>query len=74
MIKLRTWLIQTFGKDAPTMWTARKWAREKKISPEPKKVGREWHVENDAEYTNEPLSLVEKLRGKKSHREPRLAA
>lgn len=62
MIKLRTWIRQTFGADAPTMWTARKWARDGKIQPKPQKVGREYYCRENAEYTARPShSLLRRI-------------
>lgn len=51
-ITLQTWITLTYGDDAPTMDTARKWCRDGKIQPQPKKHGREYYCSPDAEYVD----------------------
>ncbi len=50
LMSLSRWLHQTYGPDAPTMETARRWAREGRISPSPIKCGREYFVAPHAAY------------------------
>jgi Excisionase-like protein len=52
LISLETWLRMTYGEDAPTIHTARRWAREKRIVPAPQKHGRTYFVRPDARYVD----------------------
>jgi hypothetical protein len=47
-ISLETWLIQTYGEDAPGIQTARRWCREGLIQPFAEKHGRSYYVVPDA--------------------------
>jgi hypothetical protein len=60
-ISLETWLVLTYGDDAPTLDTARRWAREGKIYPKPEKHGRAYFVVPEARYTAR-LTLLDRLR------------
>ncbi len=48
-ITLEAWADRTFDP-APTLPTLRTWARQKRIQPDPVKVGRTWYVEETAQY------------------------
>ena len=52
LITLELWLAETYG-DAITLNTARRWCRDRKISPLPEKHGRTYFVTPDARYTIE---------------------
>ena len=60
LILLDTWGAQRFPDGTPHVQTLRKWAREGKIHPAPKKCGRAYYVTPDAEYLNDE-QLVERL-------------
>ena len=52
-VSLRTWADSQFGECAPKNdETLRRWAREGKIIPRPRKIGREYAVRSDAQYIN----------------------
>ncbi|RRS06460.1 hypothetical protein EIP75_02135 [Aquabacterium soli] len=51
--KLREWADEQFGSCAPKSdETLRRWARQGKIIPRPKKIGKEYAVRSDAVYVN----------------------
>lgn len=52
LITLESWLQATYGEDAPSILTARRWAREGRIDPAPKKHGRAYFVEPAATYSD----------------------
>lgn len=60
LIPLDTWAAQQFPVGTPHIQTLRRWAREGKISPPPRKHGRAYYVRQDAEYQTD-AQLVEKL-------------
>lgn len=49
-IKLETWAAAKFGEHAPHIGTLRRWARDGKIYPVPRKIGRDWMVSPRADY------------------------
>lgn len=49
---LEAWAAKRYGDHAPSIHTLRRWVREAKILPVPKKHGRTYFVEETAEYTN----------------------
>lgn len=63
-IGLQTWLKLTYGEDAPTKYTGRRWCKAGKIYPAPEKHGREWMLAPDAIYVDAAHndSLIERLR------------
>lgn len=51
-ITLPTWLAQNYGADdAPTLNTARRWAKTKKLTPPALKEGRTYYVYAHTRYT-----------------------
>lgn len=44
------WAKAKFGEHAPHVNTLRRWVREGRIHPQPKKVGKTWFVKPHAEY------------------------
>lgn len=51
--KLRDWAESQFGECAPKSdETLRRWARDGKIIPRPRKIGKEYAVRHDARYVN----------------------
>lgn len=50
-LTLTKWAARTFDPP-PHKNTLRAWARDCKISPPPKKIGREWFVDESARYVN----------------------
>lgn len=54
-ITLEAWAERNFDP-APTLPTLRTWARQKRIQPEPVKVGRTWYVEESARYDANPAT------------------
>lgn len=49
-IPLETWAAAKFGEHAPSIGTLRRWARDGKIYPTPRKIGRDWMVSPRADY------------------------
>lgn len=47
---LESWAAKRYGEAAPSIHTLRRWARDAKIFPLPKKHGRTYFVEETAEY------------------------
>jgi hypothetical protein len=52
LITLETWASARFGEDAPCVGTLRRWARDGKIYPAPRKHGRSYYVDERAQYVN----------------------
>lgn len=50
---LEAWASSKFGEHAPTIGTLRRWARDGKIYPMPRKVGRDWMVSPSADYVRD---------------------
>jgi hypothetical protein len=53
LVTLQAWALAQYGEDAPFIGTLRRWAREGKIYPFPKKHGRSYFVEPDAQYVDD---------------------
>jgi hypothetical protein len=49
-LTLPDWAKSRFGNNAPHIVTLRRWVREGRIFPIPKKVGKTWFVKPAAEY------------------------
>jgi predicted site-specific integrase-resolvase len=49
---LEDWAAKRYGEHAPSIHTLRRWVREAKIMPAPKKHGRTYFVQEDAKYLN----------------------
>lgn len=49
-IPLEVWAGEKFGEHAPSIGTLRRWARDGKIYPAPRKIGRDWMVSPRADY------------------------
>lgn len=47
---LERWAEARYGEHMPTVATLRRWVREAKILPVPKKHGRAYYVQEDARY------------------------
>lgn len=47
---LESWAQKRYGEHAPSIHTLRRWVREAKILPIPKKHGRTYFVEETAQY------------------------
>lgn len=47
---LEAWAAKRYGEHAPSIHTLRRWVREAKIYPIPKKHGRTYYVEDSAQY------------------------
>jgi len=65
LITLEDWARAKYGERAPFIGTLRRWARDGKIFPMPKKHGRSYFVEEHAEYVDNynDLGLMGKIRG-----------
>lgn len=63
MIPLEKWAEQQYGEDAPSIYTLRRWARDGKIRPVPRKHGRTYFVQADASYVDHQAELVKRLHG-----------
>lgn len=53
LITLQVWAAQLLGEHQPNRDTLRRWCRETKIHPAPKKIGRTWYVSRDAQYVDD---------------------
>lgn len=51
-IPLEQWASTRWGEHAPHIGTLRRWARDGKIFPAPKKVGRSYFVSQQAQYVD----------------------
>lgn len=63
-VRLREWADSQFGDLAPKCdETLRRWARDGKIIPRPRKIGRDYAVHPGAKYinTNDPATLAEQF-------------
>jgi hypothetical protein len=49
-LTLPVWAKNKFGDDSPHIVTLRRWVREGRIYPLPKKIGKTWFVVPNAEY------------------------
>lgn len=54
LITLEAWAEQIYGEHAPHIGTLRRWARDGKIVPAPRKQGRTYYVSPAAEYADAP--------------------
>ncbi len=71
LLTLTDWAKARYGDAAPRLGTLRRWARESRIFPAPRKHGRTYYVQPDAEYLDtgslhEPSTarrLAQKLAG-----------
>lgn len=62
LITLQQWLAQRYADGcAPTIGTARRWAKSGHIQPQPVKHGRSYCLYPDAVYTASKSSLVGRL-------------
>jgi predicted site-specific integrase-resolvase len=52
LMPLDAWASAKFGVHAPCVGTLRRWARDGKIFPAPKKIGRSYYVSERAEYVD----------------------
>lgn len=50
LLTLTEWATRRYGDAAPSLATLRRWAREALIFPVPKKHGRTYFVQPDAQY------------------------
>jgi hypothetical protein len=50
LVPLEVWAHDIYGTASPGLNTLRRWAREGKIQPSPKKHGRTYFVQANAEY------------------------
>lgn len=55
LITLEAWAEAVFGEAAPHVQTLRRWARESRIHPAPRRHGRAYFVEPGAQYVD-PLA------------------
>lgn len=63
LITLERWGQVKYGEDVPFIGTLRRWARDGKIYPLPKKHGRSYFVSENAEYVDNynDASFMEKV-------------
>ena len=52
LITLEAWAASRYGEHAPSIHTLRRWCRDAKILPRPKKHGRTYFVSESARYLN----------------------
>lgn len=62
LIPLDAWAKSRFGEHAPCIGTLRRWARDGKIYPAPKKHGRSYYVDERAQYVTSYLELAKMQR------------
>ncbi|HEI6817133.1 excisionase [Yersinia enterocolitica] len=53
MLTLLEWAKEEFGDKAPSERLLKKYAKESRILPPAKKIGREWMVDKEARYVGE---------------------
>lgn len=53
LITLEAWAARMFGDSPPNRDTLRRWCRDTKIFPAPKKIGRAYYVSPDAHYVDD---------------------
>ncbi len=51
-MRLKEWVTTTYGDNPPHINTIRNWIRDGKISPPPRKHGRDYYFRPDAEYVD----------------------
>lgn len=51
-IKLKTWAERTFGDDAPCLRTLLSWAENGEIYPQPKQIGKDFWIAENAILTS----------------------
>lgn len=52
-VPIRVWAEMMFGEHAPHKNTLRNWINSGRIHPRPRKIGRSWYVQPDAEYVED---------------------
>ena len=57
MLPLETWASRRYPVRTPHITTLRKWARDGKIQPPPRKHGRSYFVQADAQYMNDAMMI-----------------
>jgi len=65
LITLQAWAESIYGEASPSLFTLRKWARNRNIVPPPRKHGRTYYVQPDAEYVSYVggrLQLIDRIR------------
>lgn len=50
LVRIRDWAKIVFGEKPPHPNTLHRWTHDGRIFPQPKKVGRNWYVNPNAEY------------------------
>jgi hypothetical protein len=53
LMTLGRWAVLRYGESAPSVQTLRRWVRQDKIFPLPKKQGRSYFVEETAQYVGD---------------------
>lgn len=59
---LEAWASAKFGEHAPCVGTLRRWARDGKIYPAPKKHGRAYYVSERAQYVDGYSDIARAIR------------
>lgn len=64
LITLQEWASSTF-EQPPSVYTLRRWVKDGKIYPAPKKIGRTYYVQPGAQYVDDynSTSFLEAVRG-----------
>jgi predicted site-specific integrase-resolvase len=62
MTTLEAWAAAKFGEHAPRVDTLRRWARDGKIYPVPRKHGRSYYVSEQAQYVNGHSDIARAIR------------
>jgi predicted site-specific integrase-resolvase len=50
LLPLEAWARKVYGDFAPSIGTLRRWVRDGRIQPQPKKQGRSYFLKPEAEY------------------------
>jgi hypothetical protein len=66
LIPLETWIERRYAVRPPSIQTVRKWVRQGKIYPAPKKEGRAYYIRPDAGYVEGNADLVSRLSDSKA--------
>jgi predicted site-specific integrase-resolvase len=61
LIPVRTWAEAVFGERVPHANTLLNWIKNGKISPVPKKVGRQYFCRPDAEYVDPNADKINRI-------------
>ena len=64
-LTLKAWADQQYGEHSPSIGTLRRWCKDARIFPIPKKHGRSYFVEEGAQYVDDynDSAFMRRVRG-----------